>query len=194
MILDPTASAATLKRYTEPSPATPWAAVTSLYCEVFTAEPYGEDPQDLAEISTWGPGFLATPGSALVTASDAEGLVAFALGRPLSSDEGWQRLLRRAQTPAADALADTHGPVFIVQELATSPRARRRGIARACLERLVPREDGLRAVLGVFAVATDALAFYERLGFGSVGGVTVADGRRLELLAAASATAEFLVA
>ncbi|WP_162564302.1 MULTISPECIES: GNAT family N-acetyltransferase [Microbacterium] len=160
-----------------------WDAVTRLYVEAFAAPPYGEEPGQLGEIAVWGPAFLATPGAALVTGTQDGDTLGFALGRTLASDPGWQRLLGRCSTAEATALTGDPHDVFVIQELATAAAARRRGIARLCLARLLGARPESRVVLGVYEQAVQAHRFYAALGYTAVGAVTIEGGQRLDVLA-----------
>ena len=156
--------------------------MAGLYVEVFSAPPYSEDPRELAGILDWGPDILRSPGGRLVIAQDKDDLLGFALGQPLSSAANWQALLARCCTAAADAMRAAPESVFIVCELATSARARRRGIGGECLARLIQDADGSTA-LGVYAHAKEARDFYRRLAFADVGSVATDTGHELLIVA-----------
>ncbi|WP_203579795.1 GNAT family N-acetyltransferase [Microbacterium hibisci] len=178
----PSLSPPVVELWSAQADAAVWNAVTRLFVEAFSAPPYDEDPGRLGEIAVWGPELLATPGGTLAVATQDSAILGFGLGRTLSSDAGWQRLLRRCDTAETTSLADAADDVFVIQELATAAAARRRGVAELCLTRLLESRCEAHVVLGVYAQAEPAQRFYARLGYRVLGNVTIDGGQRLDVL------------
>jgi GNAT superfamily N-acetyltransferase len=160
-----------------------WSRVAELYIEVFSAPPYAEDPCELAEILEWGPEILRDHGGRLVIARDGDDIVGFALGQPLLSASDWQGLLVRCGSPEAEAMRAAPEQTFIVREIATSARARGRGIGTECLARLTQGAGAPITALGVYAHAEEARNFYRRLAFDHIGSLITGQGQELLILA-----------
>ena len=159
-----------------------WSRIANLYIEAFSAPPYAEDPGELAEILEWGPGILHGPGGRLVVARDDDDVVGFALGQPLHFSPDWQGLLERCGTPETEAMRAAPEQTFIVREIATSARARGRGIGTKCLARLTQGAGVPTTALAVYAHAEEARKFYRRLAFDQIGALTTGQGHELLIL------------
>lgn len=149
-----------------------WAEVATLFSATFSADPYFEDPADLATITDWGPAQLAQPGGRLVVAQLDGTVAAFALSHGLAEDAPWQEILALALEP--DSSYRTAGPenVVVIHELAVAAKHRGRGIAKECVRRLLAQRTETHVVLGVYGHATSAHAMYQQWGFEELGTTT----------------------
>ncbi|POH74814.1 GNAT family N-acetyltransferase [Arthrobacter glacialis] len=151
-----------------------WTEVAALFSATFSADPYFEDPADLAAITDWGPAQLAQPGGRLVVAHLDGTVAAFALSHGLVEDAPWQEILALALAP--DARYRMAGPenVVVIHELAVAAKHRGRGIAKECVRRLLAQRTETHVVLGVYGQATSAHAMYRQWGFEELGTTTEA--------------------
>ncbi|WP_104091231.1 GNAT family N-acetyltransferase [Arthrobacter sp. GMC3] len=158
--------------------ATPalWRRVSELFVQVFAAEPYGEDPEELRQIEVWGPAQLALAGGQLVTCSHQEQLLGFALAHSLHGDQSWQKILTAVlgatdsvRTGDSSPLPADPREILILQELAVAPAARGQGIAKSALAAVFAGRAETHAVLGVYGQAANARQMYLRWGFTELG-------------------------
>jgi len=166
----------TCSTYEGSAPAQTWTEVTALFVAAFAAQPYEEDPQELALIAGWGPTQLAQPSGRLTVAEQGEHVVGFALVHSLAEDEPWQSILATmsGHSAVAEALSRPETAV-IVHELAVRPMSRGQGVARTCLREVLRGRDETRVFIGVYDSATDAVAMYERWGLIKIGAFRGAD-------------------
>lgn len=163
-----------------------WHDITALFIECFSVAPYDENPDDLATIGQWGPEKLQGEGR-LITARSGGTLIGFALGHGLRDDAPWRNILSEVATGDGTARAVVTPPEhsFIVHELAVRESHRGRGIAGACLERLLRGRPESRTFVGVYRRAVDAAAMYRHWGFADIGSVPMpGDAIALHVLAA----------
>ncbi|MHA7271519.1 GNAT family N-acetyltransferase [Arthrobacter sp. HLT1-20] len=154
------------------APPVLWAAVAALFSASFSADPYFEDPDDLATITGWGPVQLAQPGGRLVVAHSDGAIAAFALSHGLVEDAPWQQILAAAVAPESPYLAADPRNVVVVQELAVAAAHRGRGLAGECVRRLLANRTESHVVLGVYSQAAPARALYRKWGFEELGTTT----------------------
>lgn len=164
---DPSTTCAT---YEGSAPPETWAEVTALFVAAFAAAPYGEDPQELAHIQTWGPTQLSHPGGRLTVARQGAQCAGFALVHGLVEDQPWQAILATlAAHPAAVDALDRPEDVLVVHEVAVHEGFRGRGVARTLLREVLRDRDEARVLIGVYASAEDAVTMYELWGLVRVG-------------------------
>lgn len=164
------APSTTCSTYEGSAPRETWAEVTALFVAAFAAEPYGEDPQELAGIGTWGPTQLSHPGGRLTVARQGEQCAGFALVHGLVEDGPWRAILATlAGHPAAADALSRPGRALVVHELAVHEGFRGRGVARTLLREALRGRDEARVFVGVHESAGDAVAVYERWGLVRVG-------------------------
>jgi ribosomal protein S18 acetylase RimI-like enzyme len=159
------APSTTCATYEGSAPPETWAAVTALFVAAFAAAPYGEDPQELAHIQTWGPTQLSHPGGRLTVAEQGGRPAGFALVHGLVEDQPWQAILATlAGHPAAVDALDRPEEALVVHEVAVHEGFRGRGVARTLLREVLRDRDEARVFIGVYESAEDAVAMYERWG------------------------------
>lgn len=127
----------------------------------------------------------------LVTAQHDGVLRGFARAHGLDHDASWQRLLGRiAPHPVADAALADPTDALVVHELAVRESARGRGIAGACMRLLLKDRAEAQTLIGVYDVAEEAGAMYERWQFAEIGRLPIAGGTTtLRILAAPTGAA-----
>lgn len=146
--------------------------VVGLYDRVFTAAPWHDDPADTAVFADRLSADAARPGFRAAYATDADGkLAGFGFGYLTTlpfPDEGAYPLVAELLGPRRlDGLAGA----LEIRELAVDASARRHGTGRRLINAV--RAD-CRAWLITRLKVTEAVAFYERLGWsaeGTFGGV-----------------------
>ena len=166
----------TCTSYEGAAPARTWAEVTALFVAAFSAEPYGEDPRELAQLSTWGPAQLARPGGRLTVAHRDGRPAGLALLHRLDAEESWPAILRSTTGhPAVAAALRRPRDAVVLHELAVEPGFRGRGVARDCLREVLRDRDETHVFVGVHESAPQARAVYERWGLERAGAFRGAD-------------------
>lgn len=142
-------------------------AICELYDEVFSAAPFRWTDEESGHHRDMLSSLLAEPTFGIV-AAEAEGqLVGFAYGYTLPPDTRWWDGF---PTPPPPGLTpERAGRTFALIDLAVRQTWRGRGIGRQLVDMLLSGRGEERATLCVQPTATDAQAFYDRLGWRKVG-------------------------
>lgn len=156
------------------APPAVWAEVATLFSATFSADPYFEDPAELATITGWGPVQLVQPGGRLVVTHGEDGLAAFALSHGLAEDVPWQQIVAAAVTPDSPYRRACPENIVVIQELAVAAAHRGRGLARECVRRLLANRPETHVMLGVYDQAAPARALDRKWGFEELGTTTAA--------------------
>jgi len=166
----------TCSTYEGSAPTQTWPEVTALFVAAFAAEPYEEDPQELALFEGWGPTQLAQPSGRLTVTEQDGHVVGFAFVHSLAEDEPWQAILTTMSGhPTVAGALSRPETALIVHELAVRQMSRGQGVARTCLREVLRGRDETRVFIGVYDSAADAVAMYERWGLVKVGAFRGAD-------------------
>lgn len=141
--------------------------ICDLYDEVFSAPPFRWTDDESEHHRRMLDSLLVEPTFGLVTAEADGQLVGFAYGYTLPPDTRWWEGF---QSPLSAELAkEREGRTFALIDLAVQRKWRSQGIGGRLVDALLSVRNEERATLCVQPTATDAQAFYDRLGWQKVG-------------------------
>lgn len=143
-------------------------SICDLYDEVFSAPPFRWADEESEHHRSMLSSLLVEPTFGIVMAETADGqLVGFAYGYSLPPNTRWWEGF---QDPlSAEVTQERDGRTFALIDLAVQRKWRSQGIGRQLMDVLLGRRREERATLCVQPSATDAQAFYDRLGWQKIG-------------------------
>lgn len=142
------------------------AAIVDLYGRSFAEAPYLVGPEDVERFAQILPKHATLPAFRMIVAVQFGIPVGFAYGHTNAPGQWWWEQVAPGLSDAQ--LAEWFAGAFAVVELAVAPEARRQGIARRLLQRLLANVPHHAAVLSTIQAETPAMGLYRRLGWETI--------------------------
>lgn len=142
------------------------ATIVDLYGRAFAEAPYLVGPEDVERFAELLPRHAKLPGFRMVIAVQFGIPVGFTYGHTNEPGQWWWEQVAPGLSDAQRA--EWFEGAFAVVELGVAPEARRQGIARRLLRRLLAGLPHHTAVLSTIQAETPAMTLYRRLGWETI--------------------------